>query len=185
MECGDKLSPKDFRERIREEEALEAERAAAETPGLVDLRNLSPRSRQVYDAVLQITRRELEGERLESSQVIRRVGVALQSYESNLASPLTQMAAPPTLLQMATFNPQLPQSFPPGYQPQALTSSPFQTSPYALGIIPAAAFAPFPTATAHGQQFQGQPVIPPPAGGQPTQNQGNIWQWWPGNQNPV
>lgn len=187
MECGEKLSPKEFRERVKEEEAREAERVAAETPGLVDLRNLSPRSRQVIEAVLHITRRELGAAGVERSQVIRRVGAALQSYGANLVPPAPQTAALPTVLQMSTFDPNTQQSFPPGYHGQDFTSSPVQSAPYSMVMIPPAGFAPFPSSVHPGtmHQFQGQPVAPPTSVAPTTQIQGHPWEWWPGNPDTV
>ena len=183
MECGEKFSPKQFRERQREEQAREAERAAAETPGLVDLRNLSPRSRDVFAAVLEITKRELQGDRTRT-QVIRRVGAALQSYAEEVG-PIPPSAAAPTIMQMSTFDPSLQQQFPQTIHPQGFPAS--QTTHYTMGMTPATTFAQFPTSIP-GQQiqtFHGQPVAPPTSVAPTTQIQGHPWQWWSANPDTV
>jgi len=189
LECGEKLSPKEFRERFKEEEAREAARVAAETPGLVDLRNLSPRSRQVFDTVLQITRRELEAEGVERSQVLQRVGAALQSYSStsSIIAPLPQVAGPPTMPQMSAFIRNLQPPELSAYPGHGFPSSPVQSAPYSMAMIPPAGFAPFPRSTPPGQmhQFQGQPVAPPTTVAPTTPIQGHPWEWWPSNPDTV
>jgi hypothetical protein len=177
LECGEKLSPKQFRERQREEQAREAERAAAETPGLVDLRNLSPRSREVFAAVLEITKRELQGDQTRT-QVIRRIGAALQDYSEEVGpNPLSAPA--PTIMPRLTFDPNLQQPFPPTIQLQRFPTS--QTTHYTMGMIPTATFAQFPTSVPGRQMqtFQRGPVAPT------TQIQGHSWQWWPANPDTV
>ena len=182
MECGEKLSPKQFRERQREEQAREAERAAAETPGLIDLRNLSPRSREVFAAVLEITKRELQGDQTRM-QVIRRVGAALQSYAEEVGHNSPSVA--PTIMQMSTFDPNLPQPFPPTIQLQGFPAS--QATHYTMEMIPTATFAQFPTSVPGRQMqtFHGQSVAPPTSVAPTTQIQGHQWQWWPTNPDTV
>jgi hypothetical protein len=181
LECGEKMSPKQFKERQNEEQARERERAAAENSGLIDLRTLSPRSQEVFAAVLEVTRRELQGDQTRI-QVIRRVGVALQSYAEEIGPNPPSVAGAPTIMQMSTFDPNMPHPFPPTIQVQGFPTT--QPTHYTMGMIPTTTFAQFPTSVPGRQiqTFQGQSVVPPTS---VTQIQGHPWQWWPTNPDAV
>jgi hypothetical protein len=109
LECGRKLSAKEYQERLREDEAREAERRAAETPGLIDLRNASPRSREVFDTVLDITRRELL-QNQERTQVLRGIATRLHEHVYSLA-PQPPVAAPPLVTPVSILSPNWQQPF--------------------------------------------------------------------------
>jgi hypothetical protein len=79
--CGLKLSAKQFRERVREEDELEAARVAtAQLSGLVNMDDLSPRSREVFRTLIDIARRDLEEKNVSKEEVIRRIARDLQRH---------------------------------------------------------------------------------------------------------
>jgi hypothetical protein len=79
--CGPKLSAKQFRERVREEDELEAARTAtARLSGLINMDDLSPRSWEVFRTIIDIARRDLEEKNISKEEVIRRIARDLQRH---------------------------------------------------------------------------------------------------------
>jgi hypothetical protein len=111
LECGEKLSAKDFRDRIREEREREAERDAQR----LDTSQCSPRSKDVLDTILNIARQVLGGENLVKVDVLRRVASELEAYANELdPQPPRPPALQPTLgmsLDPNVQQPSLPESF--------------------------------------------------------------------------
>jgi hypothetical protein len=77
LQCGEKLSPKDFKEVLQEVSRREAARIAAEAvPQFYQDR--SPRSRHIFETIIDIANRELMDRASQERDILRRIAMGLE-----------------------------------------------------------------------------------------------------------
>jgi hypothetical protein len=191
LECGPKFSAKEYKDKLAMEQVQEEARRVAEQTQGFDLRDRSPRSRQVFETVIEITAMELEAQganRLEAAPAIRNIAHALAN-RANALDPQRQMMPIPTQ-EGGLFGASM-EAFRAGIQPQAPSMERIQSAPYQMTTMTSMPQAmPFPhyadDVSVHpmAQQFQPPqqgptaPLVP-----QQPQTQGHQTSWeWPWNQ---
>lgn len=138
---------------------MEAVRVTTDNEDVVDLRNRSPRSKEVLRTVFAITNELLQGQRdLDKTQIIRTVSVILQA-QGELTSPF--LTAAPPASQTTLFPPQQPLMTGPQGFPMARGMS----SPYPVALTAAQGPQHVPAVIQHGgfQTFPIQPIVAPTA----------------------
>jgi len=186
LECGAKLSAKEYREQQEHAAAIEAARRAQEqdpsATGLVIRGSPSPRSFRVFNVVRDSTTRALDTQERDPQAIIQRIANDLQTHsERPTRSPQVPMATPQ--MQMPFFEPMV-ERFPTAIQPQTYhmpqDQGTFPLAPPVPGYSPFVGTTPLGTA----QQFQGQLGTPQMSGTHPTQpmQPQGTWQWWDSSQ---
>jgi hypothetical protein len=170
LPCGEKLSAKEFKERIKREAEEEAKRNR-EAAAAFDTDQYSPRSKKVFDTVIGCAKRFLENGDLGEVDVLQRVAVDLHRQVVELSSPQQQHAAPRPH-DVSGFDPGLQQHFQPDYA--AFPMPPMQGAAFPSQALGAAPQMPLTGWTM--EQFPGQePGIA--MGSQTAQPGQTFWAW--------
>jgi hypothetical protein len=176
IDCGQKLSPTEFKQQQEFQEQQENTRAAAEAGGMIDFSNSSPRTRQVLQAVVGITQAQLQSHAAATPEAVY-YGVATQLMAHYPHSGMT-MPLVPTGVQTA---PVPMSSFPPAGSPTITHGAP---QPYPVYAGPPGGYMPYQTAptSAPIQTTPGYGVPSSPAGVSPAGSPISPHQVVPGQQ---
>ena len=190
LECGVKVSAKEYREQQEHAAAIEAARRAEaddrDDTGLVIRGSPSPRSFRVFSTVRDSAKRALDTDERDPEVIIQRIANDLQTHAVPTTHSLHIVAAPPTRMQMPIFEQQ------PNVERFATTMSPgtFNMSQdqgtFPMGGAPVPDFSPFVgTPLGSTQQFQGQFGGSQMGASQPMQPMHpQEWPWWEHSRGP-